>query len=56
MAKFIAPFGSSERVLASGEVIVPGEPFEINAEDQKDEHNKRLIEEGHIQPYKKSGE
>jgi hypothetical protein len=50
---FIAPFGISERVLAGGRVIVPGEPFEMSAEELADDHNKRVFEEGKVQEYKK---
>jgi len=43
---FVASFDVSERVLADGRIITPGEPFELSAADQKDPHNARLIEEG----------
>lgn len=46
--QYVAPLGTSERVLASGRVIVPGERITLAEEDQKDEHNARLIEEGQL--------
>ena len=48
MKKFIAPVDATERVLSSGQVLVPGEPFELSDKDLKDEHNKRLLDEGQI--------
>lgn len=45
---FVARLDSTERVLADGRVVVPGEPFDLSVDDQKDQHNKRLIEEGQI--------
>jgi hypothetical protein len=54
---FVAPLGSSERVLSSGQIVVPGEPIELDDEATSDEHNKRLIEEGQlleVQEQKKS--
>jgi hypothetical protein len=54
---FVAPLGSSERVLSSGQVVVPGEPIALDDEATSDEHNKRLIEEGQlleVQEQKKS--
>lgn len=53
MKQFVTPVDSTERVLSSGQVLVPGEPVELSADDQKDEHNKRLIDEGQIVEYKK---
>lgn len=46
--KFLGVRNASERMLANGRVIVPGEPFELSDEDLKDPHNKRLISEGQI--------
>jgi|1185.fasta_scaffold1596724_2 hypothetical protein len=43
---YVAPLDVTERVLADGRVITPGEPFELSASDQNDDHNRRLIEEG----------
>jgi hypothetical protein len=48
MTKYVAPFDASERVLSDGRPITPGEPIELKSEDLKDEHNKRLIEEGQL--------
>jgi hypothetical protein len=45
---FLGVRDASERTLADGRVIVPGESFTLNAEDLKDPHNKRLIDEGQI--------
>lgn len=46
--KFASPLGSSERVLSDGSVATPGEPVMLDADAQKDEHNKRLIDEGQL--------
>jgi hypothetical protein len=51
--QYTARVDSTERVLSSGQVLVPGEPADLSAEDQKDEHNKRLIDEGQIVEFKK---
>jgi hypothetical protein len=48
LATYATPLDSRERVLADGRVAIPGELIEISAEDAKDEHNKRLIEEGQL--------
>jgi hypothetical protein len=45
---YIAPLDVTERVLSDGRVITPGEPFDLSASDQNDEHNRRLIDEGKI--------
>lgn len=36
--------------LASGRPVVPGEKFNLSAEEQKDDHNQRLIDSGTIIP------
>lgn len=46
--QYVAPLGSSERVLTNGQVAVPGESVTLDDEAQKDEHNARLIEEGQL--------
>jgi hypothetical protein len=46
--QFVAPLGSSERVLATGQILVPGEPVTLDDEAQKDAHTARLIEEGQL--------
>jgi hypothetical protein len=48
VAQFQATYDSKERVLADGRVVVPGEPFDLTSDDQKDSHNKRLIDSGQI--------
>ena len=59
-AQFVAPIDQSERVLADGRVLVPGEPVDLDDDAQKDPHNARLIEEGQLlkldQPTKSGGE
>lgn len=53
MKQFVAPVDATERVLASGRVLELGEPFEMSAEELKDPHNKRLVDEGQIVELKK---
>lgn len=48
MTQFVGPLDATERVLADGRPIVPGEPFELKGDALKDPHNKRLIDEGQI--------
>lgn len=48
MAEYVATLDSSERVLADGRILTPGEPVNLTADDVKDPHNKRLIDEGQI--------
>lgn len=45
---YVARVDASERVLTGGRVAVPGVPFPLDDDAQKDEHNARLIEEGQI--------
>lgn len=45
---FVSPYGASERVLAGGGIVVPGDTIDLDDEAQGDEHNKRLIEEGQL--------
>ena len=53
---YVTKLDSSERVLASGRVLVPGEPVDLDSDELKDPHNKRLIDEGQIvEAPKKSG-
>jgi hypothetical protein len=47
-AQFVAPIDQSERVLADGRVLVPGEPVDLDDDAQQDPHNARLIEEGQL--------
>lgn len=47
-SKFVSPPNASEHVLSDGRVLTPWEPVELDADALKDEHNKRLIEEGQI--------
>lgn len=51
--KFYSPVDATERILASGRPVAPGETFDLKAEEVKDPHNKRLIEEGQIIEIKK---
>lgn len=53
MPKFSSPIDASERTLADGRVVVPGEPIELSKDDLKDPHNMRLIEEGQLLEIKK---
>lgn len=46
--KYLGSFEASERTLADGRVIVPGEPFDLSKDDLKDPHNQRLLDEGQI--------
>lgn len=46
--RFVAPLDSSERVLSDGRIAVPGEQVALDNDAQKDDHNKRLIEEGQL--------
>lgn len=46
--RYVAPVDSSERVLSDGRIAVPGEPLALDNDALKDEHNKRLIEEGQL--------
>lgn len=48
MTSYASPLDSSERVLADGRVVTPGIIVELTKEDEKDEHNKRLIDEGQL--------
>lgn len=45
---YVSPLGASERVLADGRVAVPGVQVPLDGDQQKDEHNKRLIESGQL--------
>lgn len=38
--------GRHSEDLADGRVVSPGESVELSAEDQRDPHNKRLLDEG----------
>jgi len=53
VTKFYSPVEATERILANGRPVAPGEQFELKGDELKDEHNKRLIEEGHIVEIKK---
>lgn len=53
MTKYYSPVEATERILASGRPVAPGEQFELKADEQKDPHNKRLIDEGQIVEIKK---
>lgn len=46
--QYVSKLDSSERVLADGSIISPGEPRELSSDDLKNEHNKRLLDEGQI--------
>jgi hypothetical protein len=46
--KVYTPLTSGERTLADGRSLVPGETVDLTADESKDLHNKRLIEEGHL--------
>jgi len=48
MTQFAQPIDATEHTLADGRVVMPGKPFELSAQDQKDPHNKRLIDERQI--------
>jgi len=48
VTKFVGAQGASERVLADGRVVIPGEVIDLKPEDLKDEHNKRLVDEGQL--------
>jgi len=50
---FIAPLDITERVLPGGKVITPGDPFSLTAEEQNDDHVRRMIDEGKIAEVKK---
>jgi len=50
---FIAPLDITERVLPGGRVITPGDPFPLSAEEQNDDHVRRMIDEGKIAEVKK---
>lgn len=54
MTKFYSPVDATERILANGRPVAPGETFELKGDDLKDPHNKRLIEEGQILEIKKA--
>jgi hypothetical protein len=45
---YVSPLGASERVLADGRVAVPGMAIALDGDQQKDEHNKRLIDSGQL--------
>jgi hypothetical protein len=45
---FVAPLGSSEKILADGRFLVHGETVSLEDDEQKDDHNARLIEEGQL--------
>jgi hypothetical protein len=45
---YVSSASASERVLADGRVAVPGEPVSLDGDQQKDEHNKRLIDSGQL--------
>ena len=47
-SKYAGIIGASESILADGRVVVPGEPIDLSSDDLKDEHNKRLIDEGQL--------
>jgi hypothetical protein len=46
--KVYVPLDATDTILASGRAGVPGETFDLSAEEAKDPHNKRLLDEGHI--------
>lgn len=46
--KFYSPWDASERILASGRPLSPGEFVELTDEEMKDPHNKRLLAEGNL--------
>jgi hypothetical protein len=46
--------GRHPESLASGVIVSPGEKVELKTDEQKDEHNKRLIEDGVLRPIKKA--
>lgn len=49
MTKTFAPrVGACEGTLEDGRVLVPGEQYELTDEQQKNEHNARLIESRQI--------
>lgn len=50
--RYLVTADASERVLADGRVLVPGEPVELKPEEAREPHNARLIEEGQIVEYK----
>jgi hypothetical protein len=54
--KLYVPRTGSERNLASGRMLTPGETFDLSAEEAKDPHNQRLIEEGHLLKVEKKKE
>lgn len=54
MNKYYCPYGGTENMLASGRALAQGEYFDLTADEEKDSHNKRLIEEGHIQKVPKT--
>lgn len=55
--KYLINADASERVLADGRVLIPGEPVELDPDQAKEPHNKRLIDEGQLveQKAKKGG-
>jgi hypothetical protein len=53
---FVAPIDMSERVLADGRVLVPGEHIDLDDEARADDHNARLIEEGQLLEAPSAGE
>ena len=50
--EFYLPAGNHPIDLADGRIVGPGESFKLTAEEQKDPHNKRYIDEGVFQSLK----
>lgn len=53
-----SPHDASERILASGRPLAPGERAKVTADELKEPHNKRLLDEGQLLkvPEHKEGE
>lgn len=47
-SEYYSPHDASERILASGRPLRPGQRFKLTDKDAKDPHNKRLIDEGQL--------
>lgn len=48
MVEVYSPHDASERILASGRPLAPGEYAEVTAKELKEPHNKRLLDEGQL--------
>jgi hypothetical protein len=46
--KVYVPLDATETILASGREGVPGETFDLSADEAKNPHNKRLLDGGNL--------